>query len=96
MNVLMPRFIKKAYRKEPISSFLLIAGAVDLVMGGIGERWTLLSFGVAMVLLAATIRWWQVQQSQPLPTKDTPRRYLPPAPSAQPPLPVLTHKQRNS
>jgi hypothetical protein len=46
MNALLPRILKAAYRKEPISSFIVIVGAVDAVIGGVGERWSLLSFGI--------------------------------------------------
>ncbi|ACK64758.1 conserved hypothetical protein [Rippkaea orientalis PCC 8801] len=89
MNALLPRFLKNAYRKEPISSFILIVGAVDAVIGGVGERWTLLSFGLMVVLLSVILRWWQTQKAQPLTTEDTPRRYLPPS-STRSPLPRLT------
>jgi hypothetical protein len=47
MSPLLPRFVKVAYRKEPISSFILIVGAVDVVIGGMGEKWSLLSIGLA-------------------------------------------------
>ncbi len=92
MNALLPRFLRTAYRKEPISSFILVVGAVDAVIGGVGERWTLLSFGLVVVLLSVILRWWQTQKAQPLMTEDIPRRYLPPS-SARSPLPRLTHEQ---
>lgn len=92
MNALLPRFLKSAYRKEPISSFILIVGAVDAVIGGVGERWTLLSFGLVLVLLAAALRWWQMQKAQALFTEETPRRYLPPS-SSQRPLPMLMNER---
>lgn len=90
MNALLPRFLRSAYRKEPISSFILVVGAVDAVIGGVGERWTLLSFGLMVVLLSVILRWWQTQKAQPLVTENTPRRYLPPS-STRSPLPILTH-----
>jgi hypothetical protein len=92
MNALLPRFLKVAYRKEPISSFILIVGAVDAAIGGFGERWTLLSFGVMLVVLAAALRWWQIQKSQAVAVEETPRRYLPPS-SSRTPLPLLTHEK---
>ena len=92
MNVLWPRFLKSAYRKEPISSFILIVGAVDAVMGGVGERWTLLSFGLMLVFLAAGLRWWQGQKAQSLSFEETPRRYLPPS-SSKRPLPMLMNEK---
>ena len=92
MNILWHRFFKSAYRKEPISSFILIIGAVDAVIGGVGERWTLLSFGLIMVLLAAVVRWWQVQRAQAVLAEETARYFLPPS-SSRPPLPMLTSEK---
>ncbi len=90
MNVLLPRVLRTLYRKEPISSFILVMGAVDAVMGGVGQRWSLFSFGLLIVSLAIILRWWQVQKAQPIITEDKPRRYLPPS-STPVPLPLLTH-----
>lgn len=92
MNILFPRVLRTLYRKEPISSFILVVGAVDAVMGGVGQRWSLLSFGLLIATLAIILRWWQVQKSQPISTEDTPRRYLPPS-SGRTPLPLLTHNK---
>lgn len=94
MNILLPRIVKTAYRKEPISSFILIVGAVDAVMGGVGERWTLCSVGAGIIVLAFLVRWIQSQKGQPIPAKNAPRLYLPPSSPAQDPLPLLTPKQR--
>ena len=90
MNVLLPRVLRTLYRKEPISSFILVMGAVDTVMGGVGQRWSLFSFGLLIVSLAIILRWLQVQKAQPIITEDKPRRYLPPS-SSPVPLPLLTH-----
>jgi hypothetical protein len=95
MNALMPRFLKSAYRREPISSFILIVGAVNALIGGVGEHWSLFSFGLLIILLAAVLRWWQGQKGRELLGEDTPRHYLPPS-SSRAPLPMLTHdKQRH-
>lgn len=92
MNVLWHRFLKSAYRKEPISSFILIMGAVDAVIGGLGGRWTLLSLGTLMVLLAVLIRWWQSQKERSILVQDTPRYFLPPS-SSNTPIPLLTSQK---
>ncbi|MBF2021935.1 MAG: hypothetical protein IGR93_18045 [Hydrococcus sp. C42_A2020_068] len=92
MNALLPRFLKVAYRKEPISSFILIVGAVDAALGGFGSRWSLLSFGLMMVFLAALLRWWQMQKAQAAMAENTPRHYLPPS-SSRTPLPMLTSER---
>lgn len=90
MSPLLPRFVKVAYRKEPISSFILIVAAVDVVIGGVGEKWSLLSLGIITALVAGGIRWWQSQKAaDAIALQHAPRRYLPPA-SSRSPLPTLT------
>ncbi|HBB32651.1 MAG TPA: hypothetical protein DDZ80_26785 [Cyanobacteria bacterium UBA8803] len=95
MNALWPRFLKLAYRKEPISSFIVIVGAVDAVIGGIGESWSLLSFGLMMVMLAVAIRWWQTQRRETELAEEPVTHFLPPS-SSRPPLPLLTTSKRHS
>ncbi|NEO25728.1 MAG: hypothetical protein F6K03_02210 [Kamptonema sp. SIO4C4] len=90
MNRLFPRFLRVAYRKDPISSFILTVGLVDAVLGGVGEYWTL--FGLGGVTIGTAIAWRWLQNPPPLPPgKESPKGYLPPAM----PLPHLTkEKQR--
>lgn len=95
MNALLPRFVKLAYRKEPISSFILIVGAVDAVIGGVGERWTLLSFGLLIVMLGIVVRVAQSQRARVVPVEERARRYLPPS-SSESPLPTLTSRKHRS
>lgn len=90
MNVFFPRFLKKAYRKEPISSFILVVGVVDSVIGGVWEKSTLLSSGLVVVLLSVILRYWHTQKAQHLASEDPPRRYLPLSPMRSP-LPRLTN-----
>lgn len=93
MNALWPRFLRSAYRKEPISSFIVIVGAVDAVIGGAGERWSLLTFGLMMVLIAIALRWWQTQRRETELAEQPVTHYLPPTPS-RPALPVLNAAKR--
>jgi hypothetical protein len=93
MNALLPRILKVAYRKEPISSFIVIVGAVDAVIGGVGERWSLLSFGLMMVMLAVALRWWQTQRRETELADQPVTHYLPPS-SSQPALPRLSATKR--
>jgi hypothetical protein len=44
------------YRREPISSFLLTLGAVDMVLGGLDDRWVLFSLGLSTVGVAIAVR----------------------------------------
>ncbi|HEY9832099.1 MAG TPA: hypothetical protein V6D26_16060 [Stenomitos sp.] len=93
MNALVPRILKAAYRKEPISSFIVIVGAVDAVIGGVGERWSLLSFGLMMVVLAVALRWWQSQRRETELADQPVTHYLPPS-SSRPALPILSAAKR--
>jgi hypothetical protein len=89
MNALWHRVLKSAYRKEPISSFIIIVGAVDAVIGGVGERWSLLTFGLMMVVLAVALRWWQSQRREADLAEQPVTHFLPPS-SSRPALPMLT------
>lgn len=93
MNALFPRFLKSIYRKEPIASFVLIVGAVDMVIGGASGKWTLLSFGTMTAIAAIFLRWWQVNKAQAIVANNSPRRLLPPS-SSRPPLPMLIDEKR--
>ncbi|MBD2016255.1 hypothetical protein H6F96_20060 [Microcoleus sp. FACHB-53] len=93
MNALLPRILKAAYRKEPISSFIVIVGAVDAVIGGVGERWSLLSFGLMMMVLAVALRWWQSQRRETELADQPVTHYLPPS-SSRPALPILSAAKR--
>jgi hypothetical protein len=93
INALWPRFLKAAYRKEPISSFIVIVGAVDAVIGGVGERWSLLTFGLMMVVLAVALRWWQTQRKE-AELSEQPVTHFLPAASSRPALPMLSVTKR--
>ncbi len=92
LKIIWPRFLKNAYRKEPVTGFILAVGAVDTAIGGIGQRWTLLSFGVMVVTIAALARWLQIQKGRPLPREPKARYYLPDRSSGIP-LPVLSEEK---
>ncbi|MEW6497601.1 MAG: hypothetical protein AB1589_34630 [Cyanobacteriota bacterium] len=93
MNALWTRVLRSAYRKEPISSFIVIVGAVDAVIGGVGERWSLLTFGLTMVVLAVAVRWWQAQRQETELADQPVTHYLPPS-SSRPALPMLNATRR--
>ncbi len=94
MNLVFTRFFKSIYRKEPISSFLVIVAATDLVIGGIGSHWTLFSLGLIIALTAGLVRWQQVQKARKITVREKARYFLPPS-SSRPALPMLiTDKTR--
>jgi hypothetical protein len=94
MNALLPKLWRSAYRKEPISSFILIVGSVDAVIGGIGQRWSLLSIGITLALIAVVLRVLQTQKNQTATVKSTARYVLPPS-TSRPPLPLLVNDKTN-
>lgn len=95
MNAAMPRFLKSAYRREPLPSFLITIGVVDAVIGGLGDRWSLLIFGLGTVGVAVALRWWLLQQSRPESPEPIEQRYLP-SRSSRPSLPALSVSKKNS
>lgn len=87
------RTAKRLYRKEPISSFLIMMGLVEVVIGGVDEQWGLFTVGLGFVLGAIAIRWARIQKQGEL-NRVLPRRYLPPG-DVNVPLPSLAkEKQR--
>jgi hypothetical protein len=97
MNRLLPRFITRAYRKEPISAFILTIGVVNAIIGGFGERWSLLTLGLLVGTSAIALRWWQSYQYRPISQRQTTTRYLNPSQASPPrPLPPLSKMQGGS
>lgn len=95
MNAVLPRFLKSAYRKEPIPSFLITIGAVDAVIGGFGDRWVLFGFGISTIAVAIALRWLLLQQNRIEPSKPVAQLYLPPH-SSNIVVPPLTANKKNS
>jgi hypothetical protein len=93
MNAALPRFLKSAYRKEPIPSFLVTIGLVDAVIGGFGDRWSLFTFGLGTVGIAIALRWWMIQQ-RPEPPQSVAQHYLPYSSSSRE-LPMLSVSKKN-
>lgn len=93
MNVTLARKFKSIYRKEKISAFIFTFGAMDAILGGFSERWTLLSLGILLVIIASWMRWLQVQKTKKTLAFNSPRRYLNPSRSDLTPLPPLKRKR---
>ncbi len=89
MNALLPRFLKSAYRREPLPTVLITMGIVDAVIGGFDYRWSLFAFGLGTVGVAIALRWWIAQQRRPLPEEPVVQHYLP-SRSSSAALPMLT------
>jgi hypothetical protein len=88
MNAVLPRFLKSAYRKEPIISALITAGIIDALIGGLDDSWSLFAFGLGTAGVALVLKLWQMQRRPSLPEESVVQYYLPPQSSTDP-LPVL-------
>ncbi|MFP4133687.1 MAG: hypothetical protein ACLFTJ_05980 [Halothece sp.] len=88
MNIVLPRLITRAYRQEPISAFVFTVGLVNALIGGVGERWSLLSLGLLVATSAIALRWWQGYQRRGISERNRTTRYLTGS-DTPPPLPPL-------
>ncbi|ERN42534.1 hypothetical protein KR51_00008540 [Rubidibacter lacunae KORDI 51-2] len=95
MDRLASRLWRLAYRKDPLTGFILIVGAVDAVIGGVGERWGLFALGAMLAFGALGIRWMQLQRTRQIADLPLPRRFLPAARSPHP-LPTLQRKRHRT
>lgn len=93
MNPLFARFLRAVYRKEPVSGFILILGATDALIGGLGGRGSLMSIGLLIALLGIIMRWRQ-QNKKSAAIATEPVRYYLPSGSSRQPLPLLTPSKR--
>ena len=91
MNAIFPTVLKRLYRKEPISSFIIIVGGVDAVIGGVSELGTLMILGLLTSGLAIGYRWWSIQQAETRLDRKSKQLYLPPA-NNHAPLPPLDRR----
>lgn len=73
-------------------------GAVDAVIGGVGNRGSLLIVGLGMVAIGIVWRWRNQQRPDPAidrPIARTEGRFLP-SHSSRPQLPILHSSQHDS
>jgi uncharacterized membrane protein YebE (DUF533 family) len=91
MNAIFPTFLNKLYRKERISSFILIVGAVDAVLGGVNANGTLTILGFLTAGGALGYRWWCIQQAESSAERKSKQLYLPSSDRA--PLPNLDNRR---
>lgn len=90
MNAILPRFLKSAYRREPIVSILMTMGVVDALIGGLDDSWSLFAFGLGIAGVTFGYKLWRMQQNRPLPEEEpVVQHYLPPR-SSSTTLPMLT------
>lgn len=87
------RSLKSIYRKQPVVSFMVTAGAVNVAIGGLTEHWSLMSVGLSVVgvAIAVGVRQMQIRRPARMPNR-TPVYVLPPATSS---LPMLSISKKN-
>ena len=95
MNLALVRWIKRAYRREPIASFLLTFAAMNAAIGSAENQVGLALFGLGGITLAIAWYWWQQQPLRPPLDRISQRRaptpkLLPARSSSHTALPMLT------
>lgn len=93
--MIWPRFFRTAYRKEPISAFLVIVGSVDTAIGGLGGYGGLVFLGLLAISSALAWRWltWQRWQRYHPPEKVA-EYALPPQSDRALPMLSMSKNQR--
>ncbi|WP_367267662.1 hypothetical protein [Okeania sp. SIO2C9] len=94
INALWPKFVKAAYRKDPLASFFATVGSVDAVIGGLGASWSLFFLGMGTVGIALILRFWLLKRSEVDGATPVPEYYLPPN-SSRPQLPILNRNKKH-
>jgi hypothetical protein len=89
MSILLPRFLRSAYRHDPIASFLMTVGAADIALGGISSHGGLAVLGMVIVGAALGLKWSQSQRRSELFSEQAVQHYLP-SQSSQSELPMLS------
>ncbi|ABA19800.1 hypothetical protein ACN23B_11820 [Anabaena sp. FACHB-709] len=94
MNVVLPRFLKSAYRKEPVISVLITMGVVDALIGGLDDSWSLFAVGLGTAGVSLAFKLWRSsQQRSPVIEEPVVQHYLPPR-SSSPTLPMLSVQKK--
>jgi hypothetical protein len=82
--------VKSFYRREPVVSFAVTIGAVDTVLGGVSQHFSLLWFGLGLAGVVVALRWWQTQQAIAKQIVNSPPAYFLPPQSSSSSLPMLS------
>ncbi|WP_404787927.1 hypothetical protein [Altericista sp. CCNU0014] len=93
MNMLLPRFLRSAYRKDPIPSFLMTMGAADIALGGASSHGGLLFLGVFLLGGALGLKWVQSQRRTDTLPEPIAQHYLPSQFSQELPMLSMTKKR---
>lgn len=86
------RNLKLFYRQRPLMSIMVTAGVVDILMGGWGDRPSLIIFGMGVIGVGIAVRGWHRHPSSPTPPIKSSQVYLPTT-GSRPQLPPLSSKK---
>jgi hypothetical protein len=89
MTILLPRFLRSAYRKDPVNSFLMTMGAADVALGGMSSHSGLLLLGIVVFGGAFALKFLQAQRRSQDFAEETVQHYLP-SQTSQSELPMLS------
>lgn len=95
MNAVLPRFLRSAYRRDPIVSVLMTVGAVDALIGGMNNSWSLFAVGLGTAGISLAFKLWRMQQRRPILDEPVAQTYLP-SQSSNSTLPILTVPKKKS
>jgi hypothetical protein len=93
MNILLPRFLRSAFRNDPIASFLMTIGAADIALGSSAGHGGLALFGLVFVAAALGLKWSQGQRKSELFSEQIVQHYLPSQSSSELPMLSITKKR---
>ncbi len=93
MNMLLPRFFRSAYRKDPIPSVLMTMGAVEVALGGASSHGSLLGLGIFLLGGSLALKWIQSQRRPDVLSEPAVRHYLPSQSSEELPMLSITKKK---
>ncbi len=94
MNWLWSRLLKVPYRRDPIASFVLTMGAVQVVIGGTEAEAGLAALGLALLGTAAAM-YWLKYSSRVIEAARSPRITYASRSSAVPALPDRASARRS-
>lgn len=93
MNMTWSRFLKAAYRRQPVVSFVVTAGVVNVLLGGVEGQTALMVVGASAASAAIAWRWFRLYQQRPMAPSSPPIHYLPDH-GSRPQMPMLTRTHR--
>jgi hypothetical protein len=90
MNLALARWVKLAYRRKPVTSFIFTFSAMNAVIGSVENQVPLMFLGLGGITLAVIWHGWHHQPPHPQPEQRRWRSpHLLPASTSHAQLPML-------